>query len=145
MLAIDQRDSLRRAIATATARAVEAVSDQDLAKAKAVITKTLAPYSTALLTDPTYGYPQSLPYFPPRIGLLLACEETGYEKSGPTGRERKSHLIEGWSVEQALRAGADAVKLLINYHPEASAEVRHHQEDWHQIGRNAVDWQFPSY
>ena len=129
MLAIDQRDSLRRAIAAAVGGTADDVSDEDLAKAKAVITKALAPHATALLTDPTYGYPHSMQHIPPRIGVLLALEETGYEKAGPTGRERKSYLIEGWSVEQALHAGADAVKLLINYHPEASEEVRQHQQE----------------
>jgi tagatose 1,6-diphosphate aldolase len=59
----------------------------------------------------------------------LACEETGYEKAGPDGRERKSYLIDGWSVEQALHAGADAIKLLINYHPDSSQDTREHQQE----------------
>ena len=129
MMAIDQRDSLRRALARATGQEPEQVSAADMTRAKAVITKMLAPYATAVLTDPVYGYPQSISDLPPRVGLLLAYEETGYERAGPTGKERKSHLIKDWSVDNAQRAGADAVKLLVYYHPDASEVVRRHQQE----------------
>jgi tagatose 1,6-diphosphate aldolase len=129
MMAIDQRGSLVDAIAKVTNRSAEQVSGEELARAKEVITRVLAPYATAVLTDPIYGYPHSYQSIPPGIGLLLAHEETGYERSGPTGKERKTSLIEGWSVEKAEHAGADAVKLLLYYHPDASEEVRRHQQD----------------
>ena len=129
MLAIDQRDSLRRALARAMGQEPREVTTADLTKAKAIVTKVLAPYATAVLTDPVYGYPPSIEHLPPRVGLLLAYEETGYETAGPTHKARKSQLIEGWSVEQAQRAGADAIKLLVYYHPEASEEVCKHQQE----------------
>jgi tagatose 1,6-diphosphate aldolase len=129
MMAIDQRGSMVDAIAKVTNRGKEQVSADELATAKEVITRVLAPYATAVLTDPIYGYPYSYQSMPPGIGLLLAHEETGYERSGPTGKERKTTLIEGWSVEKAEHAGADAVKLLLYYHPDASEEVRRHQQD----------------
>jgi tagatose 1,6-diphosphate aldolase len=129
MMAIDQRGSLSDAIAKATNRSGQQVSGEELARAKEVITRVLAPYATAVLTDPIYGHPHSFRSMPRGIGLLLAHEETGYERSGPTGKERKTNLIEGWSVEKAQHAGADAVKLLLYYHPDATEEVRRHQED----------------
>jgi tagatose 1,6-diphosphate aldolase len=129
MMAIDQRGSLSSAIAKTTNRSAEQVSGEELAEAKEVITRVLAPYATAVLTDPVYGYPHSFRSIPRGIGLLLAHEETGYERSGPTGKERKTNLIAGWSVEKAQHAGADAVKLLLYYHPDASDEVRRHQQD----------------
>jgi len=129
MMAIDQRGSLVDAIAKVTNRGKEQVSGDELATAKEVITRVLAPYATAVLTDPIYGYPYSYQSMPPGIGLLLAHEETGYERSGSTGKERKTTLIEGWSVEKAEHAGADAVKLLLYYHPDASEEVRRYQQD----------------
>jgi tagatose 1,6-diphosphate aldolase len=129
MMAIDQRGSLSAAIAKTTNRSAEQVSGEELARAKEVITRILAPYATAVLTDPIYGYPYSFRSIPRGIGLLLAHEETGYERSGATGKERKTNLIEGWSVEKAQRAGADAVKLLLYYHPDASEEVRRHQQE----------------
>ena len=129
MMAIDQRGSLSDAIAKTTNRSAEQVSGEELAEAKEVITRVLAPYATAVLTDPIYGYPHSFQSMPRGIGLLLAHEETGYERSGPTGKERKTNLIEGWSVEKAQHVGADAVKLLLYYHPDTSEEVRRHQQD----------------
>lgn len=129
MMAIDQRGSLSKAIAKTTNRSPEQVSGEELAEAKEVITRVLAPYATAVLTDPIYGYPYSFRSIPRGIGLLLAHEETGYERSGPTGKERKTNLIEGWSVEKAQHAGADAVKLLLYYHPDVSEEVCRHQQD----------------
>jgi tagatose 1,6-diphosphate aldolase len=129
MMAIDQRGSLSDAIAKTTNRSAEQVSGEELARAKEVITRVLAPYATGVLTDPIYGYPHSFQSIPRGVGLLLAHEETGYERSGPTGKERKTNLIEGWSVEKAQRAGADAVKLLLYYHPDASEEVRRYQQD----------------
>jgi len=113
MMAIDQRDSMRRMLSKVLNRPEKEIAYADLANVKRSITKVLAPYSTATLTDPVYGYPLSAPYIPRQVGLLLAAEETGYEKSGADGRERVSRLIQGWSVEKAKRAGANAVKLLI--------------------------------
>jgi tagatose 1,6-diphosphate aldolase len=129
MMAIDQRGSLSDAIAKVTNRSPEQVSGEEMAEAKEVITRVLAPYATAVLTDPIYGHPYSFRSMPRGIGLLLAHEETGYERSGATGKERKTRLIEGWSVEKAQHAGADAVKLLLYYHPDASEDVRRHQQD----------------
>jgi len=137
MLAIDQRGSLQSAISRATGQNPQQITYQDLARAKGTVTKHLAPYATAVLTDPVYGYPYSIQHLPPRVGLLLAHEETGHKNSGPSGRERKSNLIENWSVEKSQKAGADAVKLLIYYHPDASEEVRRHQEDLvRQVGHD---------
>jgi tagatose 1,6-diphosphate aldolase len=129
MMAIDQRGSMVDAIAKVTNKSKEQVSGDELAKAKEVITRVLAPYATAVLTDPIYGYPHSYQSIPRGVGLLLAHEETGYERAGATGKERKTSLIEGWSVDKAEHAGADAVKLLLYYHPDASEDVRRHQQD----------------
>ena len=129
MMAIDQRGSMSDAIGKATGRSPEQVSGGELAEAKEVITRVLAPYATAVLTDPIYGHPHSFRSMPRGVGLLLAHEETGYEKSGATGKERKTRLIEGWSVQKAQHGGADAVKLLLYYHPDASEDVRRHQQE----------------
>ncbi|MFQ5861142.1 MAG: tagatose 1,6-diphosphate aldolase [Dehalococcoidia bacterium] len=128
MLAVDQRDSMRRMLAGVLGRAQEKVTYDDLATTKAIITQVLAPHSTATLMDPVYGLPYSLPHLPARTGILIAAEETGYQRAGPAERERTSRLIEGWSAQKAQRAGANAVKLLIYYRSDASLEVRSHQE-----------------
>jgi len=120
MMAIDQRGSLKRMLAKVMGIEPDDVKYEDLARVKKIITKVLSPYSSATLMDPVYGYPYSIDYIPKDVGVLLAFEETGYEKAGPNGRERRSRPIEGWSVEKAKKAGANAVKLLIYYRPEAS-------------------------
>lgn len=127
MMAVDQRGSLRRALAQSSGRAPDEIAFEEIARVKALLTRVLAPYATAVLTDPEYGYPYSIPHLPPRVGLLLAQEQTGYEKAGPEGRERLTRLLEGWTVAKAGRAGADAVKLLVFYHPDAAEETRGHQ------------------
>ncbi len=129
MLAIDQRDSLRKALGQALRRESAQVTYEDMAATKTLITEVLAPYSTATLVDPVYGLPRAVRVVPGAVGLLVATEETGYEKAGPGGRERKSRLVEGWSVAKAKRAGANAVKLLIYYNPDASGEVLAHQQE----------------
>ncbi len=128
MLAVDQRDSLRNAIGKATARKPGDVTYADLAEVKAVITDVLAPFATAVLVDPVYGLARAVKLVTGDIGLLVATEETGYERAGPDGKQRKSRLIDGWSVAKAKRAGANAVKLLVYYNPDAAADVRAHQE-----------------
>ncbi|MCS7225112.1 MAG: tagatose 1,6-diphosphate aldolase [Armatimonadetes bacterium] len=144
MMAIDQRDSMRRAIGKVLGKDPKEVAYEDLAKAKETVTKILAPYATAVLTDPVYGYPYSIPHLPPRVGLLLAYEETGYEKPGDGGKGRLSRLIFGWSVEKALKAGADAVKLLIYYHPDAPEAVCRHQEQLVQkVGEECAAYDIP--
>ena len=128
MLAIDQRDSLRNAIGKATARKPSDVTYGDLADTKAVITEVLSPYATATLVDPVYGLARATKLVGGDVGLLVAAEETGYEPGGADGRQRKSRLVDGWSVAKARQAGANAVKLLIYYNPEAEAAVRSHQQ-----------------
>lgn len=128
MLAVDQRDSLRHTLGRAIGRQPAEITYEDLATTKALITEVLSPVSTATLVDPVYGFPRAVTLVPADTGILVAAEETGYERAGTSGRERKSRLIDGWSVAKAKRAGANAVKLLIYYNPEASDEVRTHQQ-----------------
>jgi tagatose 1,6-diphosphate aldolase len=129
MLAIDQRASLQNALGQALGIAPTDVCYEALATVKEVITSALAPHATAVLTDPLYGYARSIPVIPGDIGLLLAHEWSGYDPAGEGGRERLSRTIEGWSVESAARAGADALKFLVFYHPDASEATRRHQQD----------------
>ena len=128
MLAVDQRDSLRKSIGKATGRKPGDVTYADLAQAKAVITELLAPYATATLVDPVYGLARAVKLVRGGTGLLVASEETGYERAGPDGTQRKSRLIEEWSVAKAKRAGANAVKLLIYYNPDGASDVLIHQQ-----------------
>lgn len=129
MLAVDQRGSLRRMIGRKTGSVPDSVGPESLRRVKRVVTEAIAPMASGVLTDPLYGYPASVDIFSPGLGVLLSNEQTGYTSAPTDEKERHSRLLEDWSVEQTLGAGADAVKLLIYHHPEASPETIAHQED----------------
>lgn len=129
MLAVDQRGSLRRMIGRKTGAAPNTVSADSLRRVKRIVAEAVAPMASGVLTDPIYGYPASVDVIPPDVGVLLASEQTGYQSAPTRENERHSRLLEDWSVEQTLQVGADAAKLLIYHHPEASTETLAHQKD----------------
>lgn len=142
MLAIDQRGSLRKMIAAKSGEAAGDVTDDALARVKAVVTRSVAPYATAVLTDPLHGYPTSPDAIPPRVGLLLALEVTGYEAAGSD--ERLSRLIEGWSPRAISDVGADAVKLLLWHRHDASSQTLRHQDELvEQVGADCREVGIP--
>ena len=144
MLAVDQRGSVSKSLSKASGASAESVTHDDLARTKAVITRALAPHATAVLTDPQFGYPFSAMEIPGRTALLLASEESGYDKGGPGGKERLSRAIEGWSVARAARAGADAIKFLVYENPEVNAETRRHQAEVVQrVGEECAEHGLP--
>jgi len=103
MMAIDQRDSMREAIRKKLGDIPSDEMFKHVARVKELVTKHLARYSTATLTDPVYGYPYSI-----------------------------QHL------------GADAVKLLIHYRPDASKETcRHQQEIVRKVGEECAKHDVP--
>ncbi len=130
MMAIDQRGSMVSALAKTLNKPEADVTYAEVAEVKTLITRVLAPNATAVLTDPEYGYPYSVMELPRDVALLLAFEKSGYVKEGVGEKERASVPIESWSVEKARRAGADAIKLLVYYHPDASEAACKHQQDF---------------
>lgn len=120
----------------------DSVSDELLRRIKRVVTKGIAPLTTGILTDPLYGYPASLDVLPPDIGVLLSREVTGY--SVANGQERRTRLLDTWNPARALQEGADAMKLLLYHHPEASPETCRHQEALVEtVGAACADVQLP--
>lgn len=109
-LAMDQRGSLRKAIATAAGRPA---TDEMLQEVKAAVTETLTPHASAVLLDPEWGLPAAARRRP-GTGLLLAYEKSGYDTTRPG---RLPDVLEHWSVRRLKEAGADAVKVLIYYTP----------------------------
>lgn len=141
MMAIDQRGSLKKALSSVLGREVKY---DDLAKIKKAIVKVLSPYSSATLIDPVYGYPGAIKYFPKEVGLLITYEETGAEKAGYKGKERKTRLIEGWDVSKTRRLGADAVKLLVYYRGDGSEDVVNHQKNLiKSVGEECTKYDIP--
>ncbi len=139
MLAIDQRGSLRRMIERAAGRPA---TDDDLRRVKRAVTEAVASRATAVLTDPLFGYPAAADVLPPHVGVLLAVEKTGYEPAGQA--ERRTCLLDEHGVGHVLRAGADAAKLLIYHHPEASGATRRHQREIVEaVGAACAEAQLP--
>lgn len=113
ILAFDHRNNLRKAINPANP---ENVSYQTAVEIKSSVVRSLAKDSSAMLLDPEYGINKNVlsSLISSHAGLILSVEKSGYEGSAT---DRKSSLIEGWSVEKAKRSGANAVKLLVYFHP----------------------------
>ncbi|MFD1168192.1 tagatose-bisphosphate aldolase [Oceanobacillus caeni] len=102
-LAIDQRGSLKKMIASEDENAI--------VNFKEVVSEELTPYSTSILLDPEYGLPASRKR-DKDAGLLVAYEKTGYDVTEPG---RLPDLLEEWSVQRLKEQGADAVKFLLYY------------------------------
>ncbi len=128
MMAIDQRGSMVQALADVLNTGKANVQYEDVAALKTLITGVLSPNATAVLTDPIYGHPYSITEIPRDVALLLAYEESGYVSEGVSENERLSNPIKNWSIAKAQRAGADAIKLLAYYHPDASPATLKHQQ-----------------
>jgi tagatose 1,6-diphosphate aldolase len=115
ILALDHRNSLRKALRGTEAESVSATAMSDF---KIQVVQTLAPAASAILLDPEVGALQCVAagVLPGSTGLVVAVEASGYAGEGTA---RKSGLLPGWSVTKAKRMGASGVKLLIYYHPDA--------------------------
>lgn len=115
-LALDHRQNLRQALNQA---ARDSVNDADLSRFKLEVTGALADLGTAVLLDPEFSAAQAVAAhaIPKQIGLVVAVESTGYT-GDPNARH--AQILPGWSVEKAKRMGADAIKLLVYYHPDSS-------------------------
>jgi tagatose 1,6-diphosphate aldolase len=90
-----------------------------MVEVKRAVIRALSDTASGVLLDPEIGAAPAISAgsLGPSAGLLVAVEATGYE--GPA-TERRSRILAGWSVAQIKRLGADAVKLLLYYHPDAA-------------------------
>ncbi|WP_018662708.1 tagatose-bisphosphate aldolase [Heyndrickxia acidiproducens] len=107
-LAIDQRGSLQKMIATAKGGEADASSIKDF---KVLVSRELTPYASSILLDPEFGWPAA-EQRDADAGLLVAYEKTGYD-ANEVGR--LPDLLPVWSVKRLKEKGADAVKLLLYY------------------------------
>lgn len=124
MVAVDQRPPMLKALATKLAPRTPGY--EDLARIKTLLTKKLMVHGSAVLIDPDYGFSAAESVIPPRRGLLITLEDFNFVET-PGGR--KTSLMKGWSVGKIKRMGADGVKLLLWYRPDASADVIAHQQN----------------
>lgn len=145
MLAIDQRESIKKTLAKILYVNSDNVPHEAIAIVKKVIAEVLTPEATAVLIDPEYGFEGAWQAVPGNVGKLSTLEKSGGETVTINGiQEERTVLIDHWSVEQALQKGADAVKLLIPYHPKASAGTQKYQQSLvKQIGIECQELNIP--
>ncbi len=118
-LAIDQRSALRSLFSRAMGVEAADVPPEKLSQFKEAVSSILTPHASAILLDPEYGLPAAAKRAK-NAGLLLAYEQTAYDKNVPG---RLPRLLDGWSVKRLIEAGANAIKLLLYYSSRSSAEI----------------------
>ena len=137
---MDQRGSLINAI---NATAPSSVSYRDIIALKRDVIGVLSP----LAARSCWMWNMVMaPVSPPRTlagqtGLLLALEKSGYD-GDPT--ERRTALLENWSVERTAKSGANGVKLLIYYHPDAP-ELCRTGSVVAEVAQQCHDWELPLF
>ena len=115
MLAIDQRESLRSMIGAGQNR--ENVSDGELTEFKTLASRTLTPHASGVLLDRAYGSPAIAAA---DSAVILAADVLFQEPGGPvTG----AALDEGVTPELVRELGADALKMLVPWLPDAREEA----------------------
>ncbi|WP_157969069.1 beta/alpha barrel domain-containing protein [Thermus sediminis] len=141
LLAADQRPPLYRLVAERRPDWPEALVWQEVARLKTLVVKVLSDLVTGVLLDPLYGR-EAVLRVPRGAGLLLTLEDHRFREDG--SGFRLSRVIPSWGVAAAVRAGADALKLLIWYRPDVPPQVRAHQlELVRRLGRAASRWGRP--
>src|SRR5215467_1156949 len=111
--AMDQRGSLKKAIASAKGVDQNAITSEMMSEFKTTVVRVLTPHASAILLDPEYGL-DAAKARASNAGLLLAYEESGYDNTKPG---RLPDLLPEVSVKRIVDWGADAVKILIYYTP----------------------------
>ncbi len=131
ILALDHRNNLRRLLGPDDP---DAVTYERMVEVKQAVVRAIAGTASGILLDPELGAGPAVAdgSLPPGCGLLVSVEETGYE--GPS-TARHSRLMPGWGVTQIKRMGADAVKLLLYYHPDAERA-----EDQERLLIEVAEW-----
>ncbi len=125
MLAVDQRPPIKRLVARA--RGEQEARPADVAAVKRLLVDELGSHVSAVLLDPHYAYPAAIDRVAPSSGLLLTLEDSVFTE---TERGRLSASIDNWSVDKIKRIGADAVKVLAWYRPDAGPDVIERQQEF---------------
>ncbi len=141
MVALDQRPPLFEAIAQAKRITKDRVEFGDVTTAKRLLVEALAPHCSSMLFDPNFAVPAAIDLLPARCGLIVTLEDHRVEET-PGGR--KSRAITNWSVEKIRAMGADAVKVLAWYRPDADPAINEHQRKFvRDIGEDCARFDIP--
>src|SRR4051794_27842036 len=76
-VAMDQRGSLQKALATGRGVDVKEITADVMSEFKVAVTRALTPHASAILLDPEFGLPAGRARAP-GSGLILSYELSGY-------------------------------------------------------------------
>ena len=139
MTAVDQRPPIKQPIAASLG--VDEAPWGEVARFKRLLVEHLQADSTAMLLDPHYAIPSGLDQLSPEKGLIVTLEDSVFRE---TEGGRLSSSIDDWSVDKIKRMGADAVKVLAWYRPDASPDVCRAQQDYtKRIGEACARFDIP--
>ncbi len=124
--AMDQRGSLKKAIAKEKGVDPSAVTDVMMTEFKTAVTEVLSSHASAMLLDPVWGLPASKKR-DKNCGLLLAYEDSGYDNTKPG---RLPDLLHTYSVERLKNDGADCCKILLYYTPFDPPSINDRKHAW---------------
>ena len=93
---------------------------------KEKVSQFLTPHASAILLDPEYGL-AAAGRRSKDAGLLLAYEQSGYDKSVPG---RLPRLLDDFTARRLKDSGADAIKVLLYYSPFSDGTVNAHKQAW---------------
>lgn len=141
MTAYDHRGSLVKSLGKALGRDV---SFEEVVFFKSELTRVLAPLSSAVLIDPEYGAGQVVANrtLPGQCGLLVTYEETGYTEGDKGGRV--TTLLPDWNVCKIRLMGAQGVKVLLYYHPDAPNAAQQ-EELVVKVAEECTRWELPLF
>jgi tagatose-1,6-bisphosphate aldolase len=124
--------------------APQSVADQQLIDIKLAIVKYAAPAASAVVLDPVYSAGQAIvgEHLPGHIGLLCAIEEQGYLGGD---YNRRTLVVAGWSVEKAKRLGANGIKLLPFYNPDAGSASQAQERLVRSIAADCHRYEIPLF
>ncbi len=114
--AMDQRGSLGKMISSLNR---EINYEDGLTRFKKGVSEILGNRSSSLLLDPEYGW-EAAEKLNKDVGLIMAYEKTGYDT---TSRGRLPNLVDHYAVQDLVRKGAHALKLLVYYNPDEEEEI----------------------
>lgn len=110
IVAFDQRGSYRRMLP-------ETTSYQEAVTIKEEVVSAMALNASAVLLDAIYGLGPAMK-MSGQSGLVMSYEKSGY--SGDS-TYRRMEFDDNWTPETISRMGANAVKLMVYYNPQAEA------------------------
>jgi tagatose 1,6-diphosphate aldolase len=141
-LAIDQRDALRGLFSAELKIEKNSVPRERLEAFKSIVVPALSPYASAVLLEPEYGL-QAAAQRHPSCGLLMAYEESGYDRSVPG---RIPRLLEHWSVRRLVDAGAHCIKVLLYYALSDPPDVQERKRAWvERVGAECAGCDVPFF